>query len=215
MDKDETKSQAQDASQNEDTSNAAKGSTSTTFTQSDIDKAMAKARSDALAEAGRKYKDYETKQKIIEEYERRRDEEEAEKYREKPDELKRIRDIRQKEKELNETKARLAALEAERAEREKTDSEEKMTYTVFNIAEKNGWPADVLKERCLKYGITDPVKIEDYAKEHNPPEAKAEYGKKRESPKVHVIASETGGKTNLDSLSPDEKIREGLKRLKK
>ncbi len=211
--KDETQAK-QDTSLNGDSSaEAEKGSTSKepTFTKADLEK----AKSDALAAAGRTAKDFERKEAEVKEkaaryekWEREQAEKEEEAVRDDPkglSELQRKRNLAKKEQEIKDKEAEVARHEAEVEEELNEGREAKQEILVWTVASENNVDPVILKERCTKYKLTTKEDIEDYAKEHAASLTKQE---KKETPSVHVNTRENGGSsTKIGDLPPKERIK--------
>lgn len=214
---DETVAQNPDTSHEGDSSGG-EGSTSPseTFTKAQLDKAV----SDALAKAGRTNKDFELREARIKEmesrisdFERRQAEAEEEKYRNDPDGLAKLR----KERELRERERRLNEQESlTKAEKEEL-AQLRQERAVSKIAKEKGVDADQLLTKSADLGLTDAERISKLAdtlaalpKDTTPPP---------ETPKTPPLKVDSnrgsGGNGNLDDLSPDEKIRMGLNKRKK
>lgn len=209
---DETTGKNQDTSAR-DSSEQSEGSTSQdtrTFTEKDVQKAI----SDALSKAGRDAKSLEKERQELaawreerEKEQRRRDEQELEEARGDEGKLSQIQRERKIREEQNRIKAENEALErakAEHAEKLRKADEAEKEINIWNIARKYGLDANSLKTDCAELGLETPEKIEAYANKH-----------KSGNAYLHIDKSETGGTTNIDSLSPDDKIRIGLNRIKK
>jgi hypothetical protein len=208
---DETK-EKQDTSA-KDASAKAEGSTSSepTFTKADLDK----AKSDALAAAGRTAKDLERREAEIkaknEEYDkwkRAQAEKEEEEARQKPDGLTELQKKRERDKEAQKLKEDREALDREKAEHEADIAEAKeakQEVTIWKVASELKVDPVILKERCAKYKLTTEENISDYAKEHA---ASLVQQEKKETPKVHPNTREMGGSTTkIGDLPPSERIK--------
>jgi glutaredoxin len=212
--KEKQKTSVKDASAKSDEST----SKEPTFTKADLDK----AKSDALAAAGRTAKDFERREAEIKEkaaryekWEREQAEKEEEAVRNDPKGLSELQKKREREKEAQKIKEEREALEREKVEHAEELAAAKEAHqeiAIWTVATDLNVDPTVLKERCAKYKLTTKEDIEDYAKEHAASLIKQE---KQETPKVHVNSRETGGSTDIDSLSPDEKIKLGLQKRKK
>jgi len=193
---DETK-EKQDTSV-KDSSAKAEGSTSSepTFTKADLDK----AKSDALAAAGRTAKDLERREAEIKEkaaryekWERAQAEKEEEVARQTPDGLTKLQKDRERQKESQKLKEDREVLERDKAEHEAelTEAKEaKQEVTIWKVASELKVDPVILKERCTKYKLTTIEDITDYAKEHA---ASLVQQEKKETPKVHPNTNEKGG----------------------
>ena len=217
---DETNVNAQDSSQNGDSSGGDGGSTSPetpTITKAEMDKAIEKARSDALAKAGRDAKALEAREKQIaerekahEEWQRRQEEAEEEAAR---GDAGKLADLQRKRKERDERKK----LEDDRAafEKEKSEHAEKLTraeeleqeISVWKAAQKHGLDAEALKEKCAKFGFKTEQQISDFAAEL------AASGGNRGN--LHIDTSEKRGAKDAGDGSPRSLIQEGLKERRK
>ena len=157
-----------------DSSGDAKGSTSeTTFTKAQLDEAIRNAKSDVLAEIGRKNKDLESREAKLEAWEKQQEEnrrkaEEAEedKLRDKPDALKILQERRKLNSEREALNAEKAALEQEKAghtEKLTEGEKAKRELNVFRTAQAKGVDAEVLLAKCEKFKLTAAEDIAEMA----------------------------------------------------
>lgn len=218
---DETNVNAQDSSQNGDTSGNDGGSTSQktqTFTKSDVEKAV----SDALAKAGRTAKDIEKREAEInkrlaafDDWQKRQEEAEEEAVR---GDAGKMADLQAKRKSREE--ARRIAEEKAALEREKAEHAEKLTraeqleqkISVLEAAQKHGLDATVLKEKCEKFGFKTEQQINDFAAE-----LASSAGNRGN---LHIDRSETRGNTGeptadqLEKMTPEKYAEWASKRYK-
>ena len=157
-----------------DSSGDAKGSTSeTTFTKAQLDEAIRNAKSDVLAEIGRKNKDLESREakltaweKQQEENRRKAEEAEEDKLRDKPDALKILQERRKLNSEREALNAEKAALEQEKAghtEKLTEGEKAKRELNVFRTAQAKGVDAEVLLAKCEKFKLTAAEDIAEMA----------------------------------------------------
>jgi len=209
MDETEGKN-AQDSSLNGDTSGDAGGNTSSeTYTKAQLDEAVVKARSDALAKAGRDAKALEAREVSIAEQEkkhqqwqREQEEAEAEKYRDDPEGMKSLQEKRRQKQE----REALDADKAAHAEKLTRADELELEVNVWKAAQSKGIDASELKDVCAELGLKTEAQIN----------RQAEIMGKAAKPDTLKVDSNRGiGGRDLSNLSPDDKIAEGLRQAKK
>jgi hypothetical protein len=216
---DETAAQNRDASQDGDTSGG-EGSTSTeTITQAQMDEAVRKATSDALAKAGRDAKTLAEREARLKEqeakyqdWERKQQESEDEKYREDPDGLRLLKERRALKAEREEIERLRKEHESEKAAHAEllTKAEEtELELTVWRTATEKGVDAEKLKEKAVKFGLKTPEQITELA------ETMA-YATAQQKPPLHFDSGKgTGGGTPIASLSPKERVKVSDQQLRK
>lgn len=188
-----------------------------TYTEAD----MIKARSDALAAAGRDAKSIEKQreeanrllaeaQEAADKARQRQRDAELEAAKDDPDELSRIRKAHQIEDDLNKERTEFnkekATLERERAEHQAEIEEAQSTkreIMVWDVATKHNVDAERLKDLSEKYKLSTKEEIDELARQ---------IGKPKE-PVLSDSGRTTGG-TNLGDLPPKERLAEADRRLR-
>lgn len=206
--------------QEKQTSVDGSGTTSTqTFTESEEYK---KAVSDRVTELGRKYGDLtkreqtlEAREQVLREAEERHQQEQESKEmaeleeatQDEPEVKPKLLDIKKKlaerHKDIARREAELKTNEAKYAEKFKSADEAEFEVTVFEIANKNEVDASVLKDKAERLKLRDEASISEIA---------SVMAKKTES------GEHDSGKTmgvSPDLSTPEAKLREGFRRLKK
>ena len=208
---DGTQTQQDTSGKNQDSSQGKQGTPQTprTFTEAEVQKQV----SDALSKAGRDAKslekretDIRTQLEKIAQWQKQRDMEADERLKGNPEAL----DWLQKKRQLQQEREALEREKAEHAELIKSANETKKEITLWEIAQKHDIDAGELKDACEELGLATKEQFEGVAKRM----AKAGT-KPPQTPLKPDSGKTTGGSRDTSSMSADEKLAEGFKRLNK